>query len=285
MFNRTPKDVKDEEVYKTLPTTRKELFFDLLRYRKMDMFYLASLTFVFFIPLFVDLFYFNYLEMIALATGNEAHLFSLIFYSMIIMLPCMLIAFIGLAGAFYSAKKLVWQELVIPSNDFFRGIRENWKRALVNGMTFGIITFGLVVGGTYLLAYSTLPGYVNGIGIGALIAIFISLGIIISLMFTQDVYYENTYRQTFKNAVSFLALTNWKVMLLFILSSGALVALLAINTITMIIGVVLFALLNYLVIILYTLISHAAFDKYINQENYPDMVNKGLYKKEENKEA
>jgi hypothetical protein len=39
--------------------------------------------------------------------------------------------------------------------------------------------------------------------------------------------------------------------------------------------------------VLYTLISHAAFDKYINKERYPEMGGKGLYKveKDETKEA
>ena len=49
--------------------------------------------------------------------------------------------------------------------------------------------------------------------------------------------------------------------------------------ITLAIGMVLFAFLNSVVIVLYTLIAHSAFDKYINQVHYPEMVNKGLYKK------
>lgn len=281
MPKRKEKDIKDQDVYRSLPTNRKELFFDLLKHRKMDMFYLSCLTFIFFIPLAVDLLFFNYLEIIAMSNGNEEHLFSLIFYSMIIMLPCMLIGFIGLAGAFYSAKKLVWQELVIPASDFFKGIKENWKHALIHGMLFGIVTFGLVVGGIYLYLYSPAGQVTNGIGIGVLIVLFIIFGILTSLMLAQDVYYENTYRHTFKNAFSFLVLTNWKTMLLFILTTGVLVALCAINLVTIIIGLVLFALCNYLVIVLYTLIAHSVFDKYINKEHYPNMINKGLYKKQE----
>ena len=48
--------------------------------------------------------------------------------------------------------------------------------------------------------------------------------------------------------------------------------------ITLIIAMALFAIFNSVVIILYTLISHDAFDKYINKEHYPEMVGKGLYK-------
>ena len=56
--------------------------------------------------------------------------------------------------------------------------------------------------------------------------------------------------------------------------------------ILMAVGLFLFAILNSVVIVLYTLMSHYAFDKYINAEHYPDMVGKGLYKLEQNdKEA
>ena len=55
--------------------------------------------------------------------------------------------------------------------------------------------------------------------------------------------------------------------------------------ITLAIGMFLFAVFNSVVIVLYTLIAHSAFDKYINKEHYPDMVGKGLYKKLEDKEA
>ena len=278
MFKRAEKHITDEDVKKTLPTTRKEVFFDLLAHRKMTLFALSCLTFVFFIPLAVDLFYFNFLENVAMANEKYEYLFSLIFYSMLIMLPCMLIGFIGLAGAFYAVKKLVWQEGVSLSIEFFTGIKENWKHALINGVIFGLLTFGLVVGGSFLLIYARTQPVWCGVGIGALILLFLFMGMSIALFFTQDVYYANTYRNTLKNSFRFLGLTNWRVLVLYLLSTDALVALCAINLITLIIGMLLFAILNSVVIILYTLISHEAFDKYINLEHYPEMVGKGLYK-------
>ena len=290
-MNKKEKEIIEVDGYKTLPRTRKEVFFDLLAHRKMNMFSLSSLTFLFFVPLVIDLFFFNYFELLAIANDNLEHLFSMVFYSMILMLPCMIIGFIGLGGAFYVAKKMVWQEMVSATNDFLKGIKETWKHSIINGLIFGVSLFGLVVGGTFLWIYSPTEQVISGIGIGALIVLYITLGIVLSLFYTQDVYYSNPYRITFKNAFSFLGLTNWKVFLLFILSTGVVTALCCINTITLTIGIVLFAVFNFVVIILYTLISHAAFDKYINLEHYPDMVNKGLYKEkvsssvEESKEA
>ena len=280
MFKRVEKHITDKDAYKTLPRNRKEVFFDLLKHRKMTLFALSCFTFMFFIPLAVDLFYFNFLENVAIANDKLDYLFSLIFYSMLIMLPCMLVGFIGLAGAFQVAKKLVWQEGIVLSTEFFQGVKENWKHALINGMIFGITLFGLVVGSSYLMIFSREMPILCGVGIGAFVVIFLFLAMSIAVFFTQDVYYANTYMTTLKNSFRFLALLNWKILVIFLLSTGALIALCALNLITLSIGLFLFAILNSVVVVLYTLVSHDAFDKYINKDNYPDMVGKGLYKDE-----
>ena len=285
-YRKDDKHVTDTEAIKSLPHNRKEVFFDLLSHRKMTLFALSCFTFMFFIPLAIDLFFFNYWEAIAIITKKYEYLFSLIFYSMCIMLPCMIIGFLGFAGAFYAAKHLVWQEDVNFAVDFFRGIKENWKHAVVNGVLFGLFLFGLVVGGTYLLIYSPITPIWSGVGIGALILMFIVFGIVTSVNFTQDVYYENGFLITVKNSFCFMGLLNWKVLILFLLSTGIVFTLACFNMITLAIGLFLFAILNSVVIIIYTLLSHSAFDKYINQEHYPEMVGKGLYKFEkEDKEA
>ena len=151
MFQRKEeRHITDKDVERSLPRNRKEVFFDLLKNRKMALFSLSCFTFMFFIPLAIDLFWFNFLESAAIASGQQDQLFSLIFYSMVIMVPCMVIGFIGLVGAFYAAKKMVWQEGIMISVDFFTGIKDNWKQAVINGLVFAIVLFGLVVGGSYL---------------------------------------------------------------------------------------------------------------------------------------
>ena len=190
---REERPITDKEAINNLPHNRKEVFFDLLRHRKMMLFALSSFVFLFFVPLAIDLFFFNYLESLAIASGKYEYLFSLIFYSMLIMIPCMVIGFVGLAGSFYTVKKMVWQEGISIAVDFFQGIKENFGRALINGLIFGIVLFGLVVGGSYLLIFMYEQPIWVGVGIGGLILLFIVFGIITALNFTQDVYYQNKY--------------------------------------------------------------------------------------------
>ncbi len=283
-MRRKEKTVTESDVMRSLPSNRKEVFFDLIKHRKMTLFTLSCFTFMFFIPLAVDLFYFNFLESLASESGQYEYLFSLVFYSMLIMLPCMILGFVGLSGAFYVAKKIVWQEGVIVPTDFFKGVKENWLHGLIDGIILGVALFGLVVGGAYFIVYAPVHAVVKGIGIGGLVLIFILLGIITALNLTQSVYYSNSYLRTFRNSFSFMGLLNWKVLVLFILSTGGVIALSCFNMILLGVGLFLFAILNSVVIILYTLIAHSAFDKYINQEHYPEYVGKGLYKRND-KEA
>ena len=283
MARKKEKHITEDEAIRSLPHNRKEVFFDLIKHRKMTLFSLSCFTFMFFIPLAIDLFYFNFLEAVAIENEKFDYLFSLIFYSMLIMLPCMIIGFIGFAGAFYTAKKIVWQEGVSVASDFFQGIKENWKHALIDGMIFGIVLFGLVVGGSYLYIFASVSPVLKGIGIGAIILIFILFGMVVALDFTQSVYYQNSMIRTIRNSFSFVGLLNWRVFVLFLLSTGVVVTLCSLNMITLGVGLFLFAILNSVVVIIYTLLAHSAFDKYINEEHYPDMVGKGLYK--ESKEA
>ncbi len=290
MLKKAEKHITDKDVEKSLPHSRKEVFFDLLAHRKMTLFSMSCFVFMFFIPLAIDLFFFNYLESVAIVNEKYEYLFSLIFYSMLIMLPCMMIGFIGLAGAFHVAKKLVWQEGITLSVDFFHGIKDNWKHAIVNGLIFGLLLFGLVIGSSALLIFLRDKPVLCGVGIGALAILFLFFGMSIAIFFPQDDYYQNRFADTFRNSFRFLGLLNWKVLVIFLLSTGGLITLCVFNLITLGIGLFLFAILNSLVIVLYTLISHSAFDKYINAEHYPEMVGKGLYKVEkvdenENKEA
>ena len=119
MFKRAEKHITDSEAKRALPHNRKEAFFDLLKYRKMTLFVLSCYVFMFFIPLAVDLFLFNYWESMAIAAEKTEYLYSLVFYSMLIMIPCVMIGFIGFAGGYYVSKKLVWQEGISIAVDFF----------------------------------------------------------------------------------------------------------------------------------------------------------------------
>lgn len=281
MFKRREKQISDQEAINKLPHNRKELFFDLIKNRKMFLFSFSCFTFLFFIPLFIDFLCFSYMELAAYSLGDNDAIFSLLFYSLIIAIPCNIILFIGLSGAFYVAKKIVWQEGITLAQDFLQGIKENAKYFILYSLVFSITLFGLIIGGTYLIIMSSLSPIQSGIGVGILIVVFIIFGILNNFAMTQTVYYKNSVGSNYKNAFIFLSTTNYKSFLLFIFTVGVTTFLCLLNNLFLIISFLLIATLNSVIIILWTLISHSEFDKYINKDNYPEFVNKGLYKKED----
>ena len=71
---------------------------------------------------------------------------------------------------------------------------------------------------------------------------------------------------------------------LFIVTTGLVVGLMFIDFIAQIVIIIVIAFLSSFMMIAWTLLSHEAFDQYINKENYPEYYKKGLYINEKDKE-
>lgn len=279
-------DLKIEQ----LPNTRWKVFLDLLKNRKRDMTKLSMLLFVFLLPLVVDILIFN--QYILLASYNEdaavaaSTVFSLILYMMIISIPCVIIGFIGLGGLCYSLKNIVWQEGSIIGPDFFTGIKKNFKHSILFGLVWSLSLFLVVVGSIFLLrtrADSDMP-WVHSVGVGLCIVQFIVLSIICVYALNYTVYYQNSFREVFKNSMIFFTAKFFKNLLLFAVTTGLIVGLMFVDFIAQIVVIVLIAFISSFMMVGWTLLSHSAFDQYINKENYPDYYKKGLYQVIPNKE-
>ncbi len=278
MFNRKEKIRKDDLTPKELPHTRWQVFWDLIKYQKFTLLTQSTFSFLFSLPLVADIVFFYILMNISVNQGQSAsYQFSLLFYMMVIAIPCMMIAFIGFGGSFEISKKLIFQEGILFKVDFFKGMKNNIKNALLYGFIMGISSFVLVVGVMYLAMLSSASPIVCGIGIGACIIQFIVLGCMGIYFLTQGCVYSNKTKDQFKNSFFLFGLSFLKIAPAFLLTVGLLVAMIMINIITQYIGLFLFALLSGVAIAIYSLICNATFDKYINKEHYPEYVNRGLY--------
>ena len=279
---------KTDLTVKELPHTRKQIFLDLLKNQKRQMVSLSMLLFVFLLPLVVDIVLFN-MFIIGVPTGQEGYastIFSLIFYMMIIAIPCSMIGFVGLSGLAHVCKNIAWQNAVLFGPEFFVGIKKNWKQSLVFGLIWGISLFLLVVGSLFMVrtqAGSDQP-WVQSIGIGLCIVQFIVLSIICVYSLTYSCYYSNTIWQVFRNSFVFFVAKFFKNLGLFILTTGLVVGLMFVDFIAQIVIIIVIAFLSSFMMIAWTLLSHEAFDQYINKENYPEYYKKGLYINEKDKE-
>ena len=279
---------KTDFTAKEMPHTRRQIFLDLLKNQKRQMVSLSMLLFVFLLPLVVDILLFN-MYIIGIDVGQEGYastVFSLIFYMMIIAIPCVMIGFVGLGGLAHVCKNIAWQNAVLFGPEFFAGIKKNWKQSLVFGFIWGISLFLLVVGCLFMVrtqAGSDQP-WVQSVGIGLCITQFVILSIICVYALTYSCYYQNTIWQVFRNSFVFFVAKFFKNLALFVLTTGLVVGLMFVDFIAQIVIIIVIAFLSSFMMIAWTLLSHEAFDQYINKQNYPDYYKKGLYISEEDKE-
>lgn len=267
-----------------LPHTRWQVFLDLLKNQKRKLVSLSMLAFMFLIPISVDILIFNQFIVGASYSVSDPEvlsstIFSLVLYMMITAVPCSMIGFVGLGSLAHVSKMIVWQEGVIVGPEFFIGLKKNWKQSLIFGLIWGLSLFLLVVGSFFLLRTQQVSNqkWIFSIGIGLCIVQFIVLSIVCAYCLTYSCYYSNSIREVIKNSFVFLAAKFFKNILLFVLTTGLIVGLMFIDFIIQIIIILIVALLSSFMMIGWTLLSHEAFDQYINKENYPDYYQKGLY--------
>ena len=140
-----------------LPKTRWGLFADVFKNKLFEIFKLSLWGDLFLLPLVV-FFIFNFintrayniyipydanigigfpLETDAIIRG-KSFAFTSEFQSLLIMIPLIVVLFLGMAGALYVMRRLVWGEPVTVTRHFFKGIKDNWKCAVVTGLLFSM---------------------------------------------------------------------------------------------------------------------------------------------------
>ena len=152
------KEKSEEYARSTLPTNRWQLFWDIFKGNFWKLVKVNLLTLLFFVPFFVIVILSLLLaenngiiypfganlgvgypaapglqgvsESLTLRTGMTSYL--LISLSMIV-------AAVGLAGGMYVIRNMVWTEGIFVANDFWRGVKLNYKNALQTAMFFCIV--------------------------------------------------------------------------------------------------------------------------------------------------
>ena len=72
----------------------------------------------------------------------------------LILVPCIAVFALGVAGNLYVIRKLIWQEPTSTVKDFFRGIKKCWLGALIMGLVFGLTLLLVVFSMGYFDAYN-----------------------------------------------------------------------------------------------------------------------------------
>ena len=154
------KERSEEYARSTLPTNRWQLFFDIFKGNFGKLVKINLLTLIFFIPLIAVLvFSLMYQEVLGYTYPFGANLgvgypvapsmqglseylavqTDLLMYALIFLAS--LIASVGLAGGMYVVRNMVWTEGIFVANDFWRGVKLNFKNALQTSVFFVVMLF------------------------------------------------------------------------------------------------------------------------------------------------
>ena len=286
-----------------LPKTRWGLFADVFKNKLFEIFKLSLWGDLFLLPLVV-FFIFNFintrayniyipydanigigfpLETDAIIRG-KSFAFTSEFQSLLIMIPLIVVLFLGMAGALYVMRRLVWGEPVTVTRHFFKGIKDNWKCAVVTGLLFSMSLFIMMFSFFFFFMLDN-AGFINILMIIiAVIQLILVCGVALFAM-TQSVTYKMKIKQILSNGFVFgFALVAQNVFFLFIAFFPVIIpeilALFSASTRFTIAPIfyILYAILGVgFSMLVLTVYSQYAFDKYLNDRVEGAKKNRGMY--------
>ena len=258
------------------PKTRLSQYFDVFRHNFVELLKLSLLQTVFNMPLIATVVTFY---LFARNSSNLGALMTVFLITGGALLLSMMSSFTGLTGVFYCLKKICYAEGEYASSSFFVGLRNEWKKGMLTGFIVGLSLAATIIGSFFAYFYLS---NINTIIAGFALAILVIQSMLVLMLgyytISQILIYENKYRHTLKNSFIMVLMRFHINLLLFLIHPGIIIALVAVMEITMYVSlpfIVFFSAFFHLIWMCNTL---GAFDKFINQENYPDYYRRGLYK-------
>ena len=269
------KPAKNDYEDSMLPSNRKEIFFDVFKLHWKSFLLLGLLVLLFCVPfIFIEVFEFFAVmnieseEQILINTtliNNVANLIKVPFF-------CLL--GVVLSGVIRIIRQFCWLENVTLSYDFFLGIKQNIRQVILLMICVAI--------SWYLSVYCINISYVSENYMKYILTLPFGLFVFVIMpiagyMLVAIATYNNTFIQNLKISIIVYASSPFKVILCTILCSiifaMKVIPYIYVQIITEAIGYILLPLM----LLVFFLFANKQFDKRINKDYYPELVNKGLH--------
>ena len=281
------KAVRKEFTEEDLPHTRSQVFLTVYKTRAFFIFEVSLLLLLFCLPLFgwdicMRLYIDNLANSLLPDNSNATELIQEAFVMNMVKNGISVLLFgiagIGFGGAIHAFQGLVWNKLVVVS-DFFDGMKKNIGKYILWGIVVGLsfFLFELCLYGTPLTKLDTIWRIlVYGLGSVqlAIIAVFVSY------LYLQNEYYFVKGLNLFFNSVKFTILSFFPMVgfILVIMSPYFLVFIR--SFVINFVSIFLFLFLVSSGLIPLILYADYQFDKRINKEKYPEIYDRGVYRKQ-----
>jgi uncharacterized membrane protein YesL len=307
------KEKSEDYARSTLPTNRWQLFWDIFKGNFWKLVKVNLLILLFFVPLLAVLLFsmlisenngiiypfganlgVGYPAAPVLQGVSEGLILRSSFTTYLLVTITSTIAAVGLSGGMYVIRNMVWTEGIFITNDFWRGVKLNYKNALQTALFFCIvfvfcqtlinisnfsIAQGVAEGGQVTwLRISQGASYLFMTIAGMMSLWMIALGVNYKMGFT--VLVKNSFLMsigTLPQTIFFIALAILPFLLLFLTNVlGMFVLIIAIF--------IIFLFAFSWALLLWLDFAQWVFDKYINPKLSGAKVGRGIYNKDGTKD-
>ncbi len=194
----------------------------------------------------------------------------------LVMIPLIMIAFIGLAGSFHTMKTILRGEGEAKIRVFFRGIKKCWLWFLIISLPIAVLVSALSISVDAFSVYSSLPIAMRVLAIvGAALLLF--LAVLFALFMTAlSMTYEMKIGKVMKNASLFsVALIHRSVIVLAICALPVVLSVVMSQLLAMLF-VVFFMLIGIsFIALICSVYTQWAFDRFIEEPLRPKSQKKG----------
>ena len=300
------KEKSEEYARSTLPTNRWQLFWDIFKGNFGKIVKVNLLTLIFFIPMIAVIviaymmkesngiiypFSANLGVGYPAAPGQQGLSEMLVMQNNFILLLGVaissVVAAVGLSGGMYVIRNMVWTEGIFISNDFWRGIKLNYKNALQTALFFCIALF---LSGT-MIGFAEFSLAVGSLGKGQRVWMYISMGtsyvfIILAAMLTYwmialGVNYKLKFITMIRNAFLITIGTLPQTLFFGAISLLPFLLLFIPQQFILVLSIILVLLFGFSWLLLVWLdFAQWVFDKFINPKIQGAKVGRGIYNKD-----
>ena len=285
----------------SLPSNRWELFWDIFKSRFGKLFIINLLVILFCLP-FIALLVFRHMLVLSYGlsypfsqsvgvgygafpsmVGMSELIISMVNMTTFLFAPlAFCIAGIGIAGATYVIRNMVWTEGIFVANDFWIGIKRNFKQIAVIMLVYSIVfylstlsismcdrTLATQTGSLWIYTITKVITYI----------VLISFSVMTLHMIVMSTTYTLKYRQLLKNSFlfAFALLPN---NALFIALALIPFFLMMIGDFFLIIGIIMVIVFGFsFFLLIWVNYCQWAYDKFINDRVKGAKKNRGIYQK------
>ena len=275
-------DKEQDYTLQQLPSTRTKQFFHIYKTAFGKLINVNMLTALFALPLIVwdllaSVYIGDFLKGMDLPT-QFSYLLNMTLLQYGTEIPLIMLAAVGLAGAFYVIRKICWKAPVRLLKDFGKGIKDNYKHFLALGFIAGVVNMlanYFVDFSIYTLGESQFSSI---FGLVSVVLLVILLLAVFMFAACQSTLYNLSFPNLITNSLSLtfrrlftscgVALLSWLPVILFQALPWVFLHIIG--------GCVTFVFSISFAVTMQTVYSHGVFDKHINQKQYPDFVGMGL---------